>query len=86
MTQKPMLRAEVGMGVRCANKASAEYNLTGYVTRVPARIVASCERLRASEKSAPPVAGDAVRRVPARRSASGERADVGPPKSGKEAV
>jgi len=24
MTQKPMLRAEVGMRVRCANKASAE--------------------------------------------------------------
>ena len=25
MTQKPMLRAEVGMRVRCANKASAEW-------------------------------------------------------------
>jgi len=25
MTQKPMLRAEVGMRVRCANKASAEF-------------------------------------------------------------
>ena len=24
MTQKPMMRAEVGMRVRCANKASAE--------------------------------------------------------------
>ena len=24
MTQKPMLRAEMGMRVRCANKASAE--------------------------------------------------------------
>jgi hypothetical protein len=24
MTQKPLLRAEVGMRVRCANKASAE--------------------------------------------------------------
>ena len=24
MTKKPMLRAEVGMRVRCANKASAE--------------------------------------------------------------
>jgi len=24
MTQKPMLRAEVGMRVRCANKASAD--------------------------------------------------------------
>jgi hypothetical protein len=24
MAQKPMLRAEVGMGVRCANNASAE--------------------------------------------------------------
>jgi len=24
MAQKPMLRAEVGMSVRCANKASAE--------------------------------------------------------------
>jgi hypothetical protein len=24
MAQKPMLRAEVGMRVRCANKASAE--------------------------------------------------------------
>ena len=24
MTQKPMLRAEVGMRVRCANRASAE--------------------------------------------------------------
>ena len=24
MTQKPMLRAELGMRVRCANKASAE--------------------------------------------------------------
>jgi len=24
MTQKPMLRAEVGMRMRCANKASAE--------------------------------------------------------------
>ena len=24
MTQRPMLRAEVGMRVRCANKASAE--------------------------------------------------------------
>ena len=24
MTQEPMLRAEVGMRVRCANKASAE--------------------------------------------------------------
>jgi len=25
MTQKPMLRAEVGMRVRCANKASAKW-------------------------------------------------------------
>ena len=25
MAQKPMLRAEVGMRVRCANKASAEW-------------------------------------------------------------
>ena len=25
MTQKPVLRAEVGMRVRCANKASAEF-------------------------------------------------------------
>ena len=28
MTQKPMLRAEVGMRVRCANKASAECIMT----------------------------------------------------------
>ena len=27
MTQKPMLRAEVGMRARCANKASAEVGL-----------------------------------------------------------
>jgi hypothetical protein len=26
MAQKPMLRAEVGMRVRCANKASAEWS------------------------------------------------------------
>ena len=29
MTQKPMLRAEVGMRVRCANKASAECIMRG---------------------------------------------------------
>ena len=29
MTQKPMLRAEVGMRVRCANKASAECTTRG---------------------------------------------------------
>ena len=29
MTQKPMLRAEVGRRVRCANKASAECNMRG---------------------------------------------------------
>jgi len=29
MTQKPMLRAEVGMRVRCANKASAELLVRG---------------------------------------------------------
>jgi len=29
MTQKPMLRAEVGMRVRCANKASAELFMRG---------------------------------------------------------
>ena len=29
MTQKPMLRAEVGMRVRCANKARAEWFMRG---------------------------------------------------------
>jgi len=29
MTQKPMLRVEVGMRVRCANKASAEWLMRG---------------------------------------------------------
>jgi len=29
MTQKPMLRAEVGMRVRCANRASAECTMRG---------------------------------------------------------
>jgi len=29
MTQKPMLRAEVGMRVRCANKASVECIMRG---------------------------------------------------------
>ena len=29
MTQKPMLRAEVGLRVRCANKASAECIIRG---------------------------------------------------------
>jgi len=29
MTQKPMLQAEVGMRVRCANKASAEWFMRG---------------------------------------------------------
>ena len=29
MTQKPMLRAEVGIRVRCANKASAECIMRG---------------------------------------------------------
>ena len=33
MAQKPMLRAEVGMRVRCANKASAELLFWGILPR-----------------------------------------------------
>ena len=42
MTQKPMLRAEVGMRVRCANKASAECIMRGgALAKILAKIVKS---------------------------------------------
>ena len=46
MTQKPMLRAEVGMRVRCANKASAEWfirdsGIVGALAKILAKIVKS---------------------------------------------
>ena len=54
MTQKPMLRAEVGMRVRCANKASAGCIMRGgALAKILAKIVKS-EAFVGSAHSAEP--------------------------------
>jgi len=52
MTQKPMLRAEVGMRVRCANKASAECIMRGRGIGQNSRKIAKSEAFVGSTHSA----------------------------------
>ena len=52
MTQKPMLRAEVGMRVRCANKASAEWIMRGRGIGQMSRKIAKSEAFVGSAHSA----------------------------------
>jgi len=52
MTQKPMLRAEVGMRVRCANKASAGCIMRGRGIGQNSRKIAKSEAFVGSAHSA----------------------------------